>query len=191
MTSEGKVGWFMFSGHVTGHLRIVYSGRMIAEDILRFHPELQLILDEIVKMGWKYLYIETKGKAVAEVDLKECPYELDTHDYHNKIEVEMGQKPLEIEDVPEVEEFKINVSTKSYPRAATVDLSKGVVTYLHDAFWGWEKGWEKDSRKLAEAREVYEVVRWLLDIKKLRLDASYSMERCDVLSKLLQKSLGR
>jgi len=44
---------------------------MKASEILKFHPEIQLILDEIVEKGWKYLYIETRGKAIAEHNLEE------------------------------------------------------------------------------------------------------------------------
>jgi hypothetical protein len=79
--------------------------------------------------------------------------------------------------VPEVQEFRVNVSSKSFPRAATVDLARGVVTYLHDPFWRWEKGWEADGKKLSNAREVYDIATWLLDVKKFKLIDVFKPER--------------
>ena len=82
-----------------------------------------------------------------------------------------------MEAVPEVQEFRVNVSSKSFPRAATVDLAKGVVTYLHDHFWRWEKGWEADEKKLSDAKEIYEIATWLVDVKKFKLIDAFKPER--------------
>jgi len=185
--AEIDLPWCMYKGVLTGHFTAEYIGDMVAEDILKFRPEIRPILDEIAKMGWRYLYIVTKAKAIAELDLSKCQYHFDTHEYPNVLKLILGSKTLEIDSVPEVEEFTVNVSTKSYPRAATVDISKGLVTYLHDPFWGWKKGWEKDPKKLAEAKEVYEVARWLLEVRKLSLAPSLSMQRYDELSQQLQR----
>jgi len=179
----------LYTGYAKGKLSLEFTERT-PEGVLRFHPEIRSMLEEIKKEGWKYLYIEARGRAVAEVDLEKAPCRLMSHAVYGgrgsyAVEVEIG-KPPEIRDVPEVEEFRINVSTKSFPRAATVDVSKGVVTYLHDAFWKWESGWEKDPEKLSEAKEVYEVAKWLLDVKKLRLHESYSIERYKELRKILE-----
>jgi hypothetical protein len=167
---------------------------MFAEDILKSHPELQSFLDDIEKEGWKYLYIETAGTSVAEIDLDGSQYKvrIDVNGasgvgpHQNVLEIELGQKPVTFSAVPEVEMFRINVSTKTFPRAATVDIAKGLVTYLNDAFWAWQPGWEKDAKKLSEAREVHDVAKWLLEIKRQKLHGTYSMERFNELSKLLE-----
>jgi hypothetical protein len=161
---------------VKGKVRLEAVGdRIVAGDILKFHPEIQSFLDEVEEKGWRYLYIDTRGTAAADVDLDGSPYvvrlknvpysasfdTVETGRGENMgvsgsvLEIDLGQKIVKLESVPEVQMFKINVSTKSFPRAATVDIPKGLVTYLNEAFWGWENGWEKDSSKLSEAREVY------------------------------------
>lgn len=195
-----------FIGNVKGKVRLESSERMVAGDILKFHPELQSFLDEIEERGWRYLYIETRGTAVAEVDLDGAPYtarlknvayapSFDTSETKvgenmepigSILEIDLGQRVIKLESVPEVQMFKINVSTKSFPRAATVDIPKGLVTYLNETFWTWQSEWKNDSEKLSEAREVYEVTKWLIDVKKLRLHESYSMGRYEEVSRLLQ-----
>jgi hypothetical protein len=168
---------------------------MPAEEILKFHLELQSFLDDIEKKGWRYLYIETRGSAMAEIDLDGSPYKVRVADVSGTsgmgggqqiLEIALGQKTVKLGEVPEVDVFRINVSTKSFPRAVTVDISKGVVTYLNEAFWGWERGWEQDAKKLAEAREVHEVAEWLLEIKKQKLQESYNSDRYNEISRLIE-----
>jgi hypothetical protein len=167
---------------------------MFAEEILKFHPELQAFLDDIEKKGWTYLYIETRGTSVAEIDADGSAYRVRSRDLHdvsetgpgrNVLEIELGQKPIILSGVPEVQMFKINVSTKSFPRAVTVDIAKGLITYLNDAFWGWQEGWEKDAKRISEAREVHEVAKWLLEVKKQRLEETYDMQRYNGISRVL------
>jgi len=180
----------LYSGYAKGKLSLELNKRT-PEEILKFHPEIRSMLEAIKEKGWKYLYIETKGRAVAEVDLEKNPCKLMPYaEYGGRgywtIDVEI-EKPPETKDVPEVQEFRINVCTKSFPRAATVDLSKGVITYLHDPFWKWESGWEKDPKKLSEAKEVYDVAKWLLEDKKLKLHENMSIERYKEICKILEE----
>lgn len=168
------------SGYARGRLSLELEER-IPDRILKFRPEIRLMLEAIVKKGWRYLYIETRGTAVAEVDLEMKPCKLMSYGEtigreYCSIEIITERFP-EIKDIKEVEEFSINISTKSFPRAVTVDLSDGVVTYLQDAFWKWESGWEKDPEKLSKAKEVYGVAKWLLEDKKLKLHENFSIER--------------
>lgn len=184
-----------YSGFASGKLRLESNDRMSAEDILKFHPELQSFLDDIEKKGWRYLYIETRGTSVAEIDLDGSPYKVrigdiqDTSEmgpHQNVLEIELGQKLPTFNGVPEVQTFRINVSTKSFPRASTVDIAKGLVTYINEAFWSWQNGWEKDAKKLSEAREVRDVANWLFETKRQKLHESYSMERYNEILKLLE-----
>jgi hypothetical protein len=181
-----------FNGFVKGKVKLESSNRMIAEEILKFHPELRSFLDDIEKRGWRYLYIETGGTAVAEVDLDGLQYKVrpaisGTAVTQTVLEIALGPRTPQLSSVPQVDMFRINVSTKSFPRAVTVDISKGEVTYLNEAFWAWQKGWERDERKLAEAREVHEVAKWLLESKKQKLPESYSIDRYNEISQLLEE----
>jgi hypothetical protein len=183
------------------------TDRMAAEDVLKFHPELQSFLDEIENKGWRYLYIEARGTSVAEIDLDRSPYKIAVADVYPRpttasddvygppdtnvapllLEVELAQKIIKLGGVPEVQMFRINVSTKSFPRAATVDIAKGVITYLNEAFWSWEETWKEDPKKLAEAREIHEVAEWLLEMKKQKLQENYSLDRYKEISTLLKE----
>ena len=171
---------------------------MFPEEILRFHPEIQSFLDEIEKKGWRYLYIETKGTAVAEFDLDGLQYRIRREGTDHPLfrsspmgvgqtllEIAVGQRTPKVSEVPEVGVFRINVSTTSFPRAATVDITKELVTYLNEAFWGWQKGWESDEKRLSEAREVHEVAKWLLEVKKQKLHESYNIDRYNEISRVL------
>ena len=179
-----------FNGGVTGELKLKSTGRMAAPEIIRFHPEIQAQLDDIVKQGWKYLYIETMATAEADLRLEESAYQIRASPGlgmrfaanarglpEHVLELNIGANPPQIKSIPEVVEFRVNVCSKSFPRAATVDLAKGIVTYLHDPFWRWEEGWKEDKKKLSDAREVYEIATWLLDVKKFKLHEAFKMER--------------
>ena len=91
-----------------------------------------------------------------------------------------------ITSIPEISEFSVNVCSKSFPRAATVDLSKGLVTYIDDHFWRWEKGWESDKKKLSDAREVQEIASWLLDVKGYKLIEALKSERYQELKDIFE-----
>lgn len=174
-----------FEGEAKGSLTLKFNGLLRAEDILKHHPEIQAELDAIVKRGWKYLFIETRGTAVTDVALEKTPYYVrqgatywrPSDESDVILELSLGRRLWEVNGVPEVQEFRVNVCSKSFPRAATVDLVEGLVTYLHDPFWKWEKGWETDRKKLSDAKEVYEIATWLLDVKKFKLINAFKPER--------------
>jgi len=189
-----------FEGKASGTLTLEISGRLGAELILKFHPELQTFLDDITNQGWKYLYIDTKARALSDANLLKVPYTIYSSEqggghgmgeFNYTLQLELGNKVPEITAIPEVEEFVVNVSTKNYPRAATVEMSKGVVTYLHEPFWKWEKGWENDKNRLAEAKEVYEIAKWLVEERKLKLNESLKLGRYQELSSSMKEIFDR
>jgi hypothetical protein len=163
---------------------------MQAEDVLRFHPEIQAQLDEIMKKGWKYLFIEIAGTALSEVAIENLPCRLRISASFGSrslppppvMEMTFVRSPPDLKGVPEVQEFRINVSSKSYPRATTVDLASGRVLYMHDAFWGWNKSWAADGKKVSEAKEIYEIATWLVDVKKFKLAENLRLSRYEELA---------
>ncbi len=191
--------WTTHPGEAKGNLTLRARGIMQAEDVLKYHQEIQVQLDEIVRQGWKYLYIEIVGTAVGEVAVENLPYHIRQGAAPGMkamgrssqvLEITIDRQLPNLKDVPDVQEFRVNVCSKSFPRAATVDLAKGIVTYLHDPFWKWEKGWESDKKKISDAREVYEIAAWLIDAKKFKLIDALQPERyrelADNLKPLLQ-----
>jgi len=182
--------WTMHPGEANGSVTLKFRGVMQASDILRFHPEIQSQLDEIVKKGWKYLFIQTLGTAVTEVRAQSMPCRLRLSSSFNSrsmppppvLELNLGQQQLDLTGMPEVQEFRVNISSKTFPRAATIDLVSGSATYIHDAFWKWDKTWASDPVKVSQAREVYEVARWVVEEKKLKLIEPFSVPRFDELA---------
>lgn len=189
--------WTTQPGEANGSLTLRFKGLMQAEDVLRFHPEIQAQLDEIAKKGWKYLFIQVTGTAVSEVKAKNVPCRLRMSNVYAGrtiqpppiLELNFGQNRPDLSGMPEVQEFRINVCSKSFPRAVTVELAKGVVTYIHDAFWKWESSWQTDSTKLSQAREVYEIATWLIEEKEYRLVEAFSNARYQELASQFKTGL--
>ena len=183
------------SGEADGRIELVSSDRMVAADILQFHPEIEAKLKEINGQGWSYLFIETVASTRAIITLNKAKFKIvpiptyrPNSPEENRIEFEIGTEVPRADSIPEVKEFRINICSKSFPRAVTLDLASGVVSYVHDPFWKWQRGDEKDETKLNEAREVYEILRWLLDVKKYRLEQALDMRRYEELARLFNKN---
>ncbi len=192
---------FPTSGAAGGHLVLQSNDVMAATEIIPFRPEIQSALEEIEKQGWKYIFIESKATAVAELDLEWSAYSIKPADPNdpepesksgpeNLLELNIGTLPPKITAIPKVEAFTVSISSRSIPRAVTVDLVTGIVTQFSDQFWKWESGWEKDERRLSEAHEVYEIASWLVDVKKYRLAENLGHERYDELSKIFRAPMG-
>lgn len=184
----------MTAGDVKGRITLQSAGWMQAPEVLKFYPEIRAQLDDITKQGWKYLHIDITGTAVAELILEKSKFRIYGRATavrgtlpNNILELEIGGRMPTIVAIPEVKEFIVNVCSKSFPRAATVDLAKGLVTYLHDPFWKWERGWENDKRRLSDAREVQEIATWLLDVKKYKLIEGLDPARYQELSALFKE----
>jgi hypothetical protein len=173
------------TGHAKGNLSLDYSDILDPEIILVSHPEIKEILEEIMIKGWRYLYIETKGKAISEFDV-DHRYRFTVDGLGFNIEINLGQTQLPVTRVTDVEEFRINICSKAFPRAITIDLSKGIVTYIHEAFWGLQEDWKNQRDRVAKGKEVYEIAKWLLETKNMKLHENYRMERFRELSKLFE-----
>lgn len=176
---------YVHSGFTKGKLSLEYTDMVFPGVVLEFHPELQAQLDEITQQGWKYLLIESRAKSVCDLDIDRT-YKLLADGAGYCVEITWGEEPPPITSMPEVTEFRINICTKSFPRAVTIDLTKGVVTYLHEAFWGWQEEWKDDPTRLSQATEVFEVAKWLLGVKRMKLHEELKMERFTELSKLFE-----
>jgi hypothetical protein len=174
---------YVHAGFAKGRLSLEYTGLVNPAAVLKYHPEFQARLDEILQHGWTYYLIETRGRSVSDVDIDQT-YRMLSDGLGYSVYLGLGEEPPGVTSVPEVTEFRINISTKSFPRAVTVDLTKDTITYIHEAFWEWQEEWKGDSTKLLQATEVYEVAKWLLDVKNMKLVEGLDMERFRKLSGL-------
>lgn len=187
----------MTSGEANGRVTVKSTGFMQPAEALKLCPEFQAQLDEIAKLGWRYLFIQIIGTALVELPLEKSPFRLDIRytgtgprgiriNPRYILDLDLGSQMPAITAKPEISEFRVNICSKSLPRAASVDLAKGIVTYLDDPFWRWEKGWETDEKKLSAAKEVKEIASWLLDVKGYTLIEVFKPERYQELSKLFK-----
>jgi hypothetical protein len=182
--------WTMNPGEASGSVALKFKGIMQPSDVLRFHPEIQAQLDEIEKKGWKYLFIQTEGTAMTEVKAQAMPCRLRVSTSFNSkspppppvLELNLGQQPLDLTGMPEVQEFQVNVSSKTFPRAATIELVSRTATYIHDALWKWDKTLAADATKTSQAKEVYEVARWVIEEKGYKLTEPYNVSHYDELA---------
>jgi len=181
------------NGEVKGSLDLTSEGSIAAEDILKFHPELKTHTDAILKQGWSYACVEATGKAISRVTAESSRYWLGAAPAFMKtaramkpgniptpefgLVVYLGTGPPEVQAVPEVQSFLITISTKSLPAAVSVDIVKAIVTNIPFSFWNWEKDWESDKKKLADAREIYKIVTWLVDDQEFKLAEVFKPER--------------
>jgi len=183
--------WIMHPGEANGNVTLKFKGVMQPSDVLRFHPEIQAQLDEVEKKGWKYLFIKTEGTAVTGFKAEAMPCRIRASTSFNSrstppppvLELNLGQMPLDLTGMPEVQEFVVNVSSKTFPRAATIDLVSRSTTYIHEAFWKWDKAWAADATKTSQAKEVYEVARWAIEEKRYNLAEPFSVPRYNELAR--------
>jgi hypothetical protein len=193
--SVGRVeGLGLSAGEAKGQVTLQSSGFLEPSVALKSHPEIRARLDDIAKQGWKYLFVTIVGTVTAEVVLDESAFRVSYRSFDRGprgerlnpkffLELDLGPQMPAPSTKPELSEFSVNVCSKTFPRAASVDLLKGTVTYLDDRFWKWELGWEADPKKLSDAREIYKIATWLLDVKGYKLTEAFKLERYQELSK--------
>lgn len=150
------------------------------KDVVEFHPWIKPLLEEIVKRGWKYEISGVKAEVLVELDLDNIPMTLryypprieepeDEGTY--EVSAELGKEPPAVLDIRSIEGFDIAISTEHCWRAVEIDPFKQEVKWIHDVLWHGLK--EDGPKKLAEAREVYEVAKWLVDERGFRLASEH------------------
>lgn len=191
-----SIAYMTTSGDAEGHVSLLSTNRMVPREILIFHPEIQRELDEIEKKGWKYLYVEAIGTSQSEITLLKSHYKIKPALFNRGqgmpgsiLELSIDQELPKMTGVSRVDTFRVNVCSKSFPRAATIDLAKNEVSYLHDPFWKWEADWEVDEKKLSDAMQVYDIAVWLIEEKKFKLTEELHPERFSELSYRFKKIL--
>jgi hypothetical protein len=178
-------------GVARGRLTIEYTGRLIPEEVLKTFTEYKEMLNEIKEKGWRYIYIEITGKSLMELEVTDYPCKIIPYGVWAgadafTLDIDLGRRLPEVR-VGEVEQFRINIATKSFPRAVTVDLAKQVITYVEENFWNWKDEWKDDQSRLQPAKEVYEVVKWLIEERKFKLHENYQIEKYQEIKEKFEK----
>ncbi len=182
---------FHLKGKAKGKLTLEYTGKLNPEEVLKTFPEFREALNEIKSKGWRYVYIEITGKSFIELEVADYPCRIIPYGVWAganafTLDIDLGRKLPEVK-VGEVEQFRINIASKTFPRAATVDLAKKVITYIEEGFWNWRNEWKDDESKLQPAKEVYEIVKWLIEEKKFKLHENYQEARFQELKREIEK----
>lgn len=170
-----------------GKLTIQLEKSLTLGELLAYLPEAQVLLDEILKKGWRYYFIEGYGTAIQELGINRSPYRLQTKEHLRggltyMFLIDFGRaipKP-QLKGISNLQRFIVNICGKYYPRSVTIDIAKNEVTYVHDSLWGY-----KGEQGEEEAEDILNILRWLIEEKKFKLGVNDG-ERYQELVKLLR-----
>ncbi|ADC66527.1 conserved hypothetical protein [Ferroglobus placidus DSM 10642] len=135
------------------------------KDILEFHPWVKPLLEEIRSRGWNYEFSDVKAEVVVELDLDELklnlryylpPLERFEEEGTYEISAEVGSEPPAVLKIISIESSRIYQNCWN---AAEVDPFKREINSIKDVLWGFGE----EVGKLSQAREVFEVARWLIE----------------------------
>ncbi|MGB9631251.1 MAG: hypothetical protein ACPL09_04645 [Candidatus Methanodesulfokora sp.] len=167
----------------------------VGEDvILGFYPEIKDLLDEIKRMGWKYHFNDISGRARVELDLEKVnftlryyPPRIDELEEEGTYEIsaEIGNEPPALLKVESIDEFKVSVSTEHAHSCITLDPMRKLITYVEDVLW-FGIGENRGPKKLSEAREVYDAVKFFLE-RGYKFKDDYVVKRYKKLLDLFEK----
>jgi len=177
-------------------VRIVGNLNVGGDVIIRFYPSIKAFLDSIRSKGWKYSFKDVTGKARVILDLDRVNFDLKYYppsieEFEEKgkyvVEATIGDKPPSIVKVESIDSFKISISTEHAWSCVSIDPINKVITYIEDVLWGGIrlKG-ERGPEKLSEAREVYDVVKFLLS-NGYKFKDKYVIENYKTLIDLFEK----
>lgn len=160
------------TGIVDGKLEIKTDTFLTFDELLKHRPQFEAFLEEISGKGWRYLYIEGFGTVIKEMNVS-APYKFMVGEhpqggmtYNMTLDFGRAIPDARLKKVISLDRFIINISSKHYPRAVTVDLTKNDITYVHESLQASKK---EDYGE--EAKGVLAILRWLVEEKKFNLKA--------------------
>jgi hypothetical protein len=162
------------TGTMGGKLQ-VETERFVTVDELYYHViDFKNFIDELDKKGLKYLLIDCHGKVVMEIAIEAAPYIWQSYEaprggFAYKLDFDFGRRlpRMGLKSVISLENCIINIRTKDFARAITIDLVKKSVTYVHDSLWVLQG---QDCAR--ESQEVLKVLHWLVKNKRFTLEVS-------------------
>ena len=175
------------TGFVDGKLTTQLESFLTADELFTHIPSAQALLNELSKKGWQYYFIDGYGTVQVEVDISSSPYKLQVGEHPRggftyALSVDFGRsipRP-QLKSIINLQRFVVNICSKHYPRAVTIDLTKNEITYVHESLWV-----SKGEEGIEEAKSVLEILQWLIEEKKFELAVSGGKEKYQELVTLL------
>ena len=177
------------------HVRFEGDVDVSEELILQQHPHVKSLLEEITEHEWKYSFENVKGEATVRVNLNKAVFDYRYYpprcdEFEQKgvyeLQIPLGSKRPSVIDIRKMKHFTIRISTKRYWHAATIDPFTNKVTYIENPFrFGFLA--EEQPKKFAQARELYELSKWLFQEKKMEAEDRQVVENYNALLEAFER----
>lgn len=158
-------------GSVDGRLDIRVEKSLTLDELLKHLPSAQAFLDELSKRGWRYYFIDGYGTVVMQLEMVSSPYTAQVKEHPRgglsyALSLDFGRTVprLRLGSIINLQRFVVNICSKYYPRAVTIELSKNEVTYVHESLRV-----SKGAKVKEEAKDILELLKWLIEEKKFEL----------------------
>jgi hypothetical protein len=167
--------------------------RLSEADILRFHPWIKPFIEEVKSKGWNYEFSNVIAEVLVELNLDELVLTLSYHPPRierceeegvYEISARLGEEPA-IMKVLSIDRFNVDVFPEHCLHAVEVDPFKREVKRIKDVLW--DGLGEKCSGKLDEARDVYEIAKWLIEEKGFKASDDYVVKNYKKLVDIFEK----
>jgi hypothetical protein len=162
------------SGSMEGKLYVETDRFLTFDELYTYVPRYKTFFDELDKKGWRFLLIDSHSKVVMELDIVNAPYTWQSYEaprggFAYKLDFDFGRRlpMLKLFKVISLDMCIINICSRDYARAVTVDLIKNEITYVHDSLWIL-----KGEGCAREARDVLGILQWLLNNKEFKITAN-------------------
>ena len=162
------------SGIMDGKLD-VQTERFVTFDELYTHlPQARAFFDELDQKGRTFFFIDCHCKVMLELEIDSAPYNWQMYEaprggYAYKLAFDFGRclPNLNLKKIISLERCVVNICSRDYARAITVDLTENTVTYVHDSPWA-----SRGEGYTEAAKDVLNILKWLVEDKKFKLDVS-------------------
>lgn len=178
------------TGCVNGKLEMPTERFITFDELLKHFPTAAAFFKELAKMGRHYYLIDSHGTVVLEMDINAIEYKWQTQEHPRggfayNLFMDFGRQlpGVNVKKIVNLDRFLVNISSQDYSRGVTIDLKHKHITYVHDSLWSL-----KGNRITRDARDVLNILQWLIEKKKFKLEMKGGLERYRKLVALATKT---
>ena len=162
------------TGSMTGKLDVETERFVTFDELYKHLPRAKAFFDELEKKGRTFFFIDCHCKVVLETELESAVYVWQMYEaprggYAYKLAFDFGRRlpKLNLKKIVSLERCVVNICSRDYARGVTIDLTKNEITYVHDSLWV-----SRGEGCAEEAKDVLEILRWLVEDKKYKIAVS-------------------